>query len=176
MDKQAINDLLEEKHQELFDFLENQPYEKWIQGPSGKWTTGQHALHLLDSIKKVNHAMSFPSFLLKYKFGTSNRELREYNTITQRYQEKLSANQDKARVFNSDLKTPALKEKKRIVDTLKIQNKKLQYKTNKWKDKNLDNLILPHPLMGKMPVREIVMWTAHHIEHHTNTLKKDYAY
>ena len=57
-----------------------------------------------------------------------------------------------------------------MLATLQIQNKKLQHKTNQWKDKNLDNLILPHPLMGKMPVREIVMWTAHHTEHHTNTL------
>jgi len=28
--------------------------------------------------------------------------------------------------------------------------------------------------MGKMPVRELLMWTAYHIEHHTQTLKDKY--
>lgn len=170
MKKEDIVNVLEEKHQELFNWLENQPDENWDKGPEGKWTTGQHIEHLVDSIKKVNHAMSFPKFLLKYKFGTSNRDVRSYNEVAKRYQEKLSVNQDRARVFNQNVTTPPLHKKKQLLATLQIQNKKLQHKTKKWKDKNLDNLILPHPLMGKMPIREIVMWTAHHTEHHAKTL------
>ena len=170
MKKEDIINVLEEKHQELFNWLENLPDESWNKGPKGKWTTGQHIEHLVDSIKKLNQAMSYPKFLLKYKFGTSNRDLRSYKDIAQRYQEKLATNKERAKKFNKNVKTPPLKKKKRLLTTLQIQNKKLQHKTNHWKDKNLDNLILPHPLMGKMPVREIVMWTAHHTEHHTNTL------
>lgn len=83
----------------------------------------------------------------------------------------MSKNQDKAREFNIEVKTPDQKKYNELLHTLQIQNKKLQHKTNKWKDKNLDNLILPHPLMGKMPVREIIMWTAYHTEHHTAILK-----
>lgn len=170
MNKEDIVNVLEEKHQKLFNWLENQPDENWNKGPEEKWTTGQHIEHLVDSIKKVNHAMSYPKFLLKYKFGTSNREVRSYKEVANRYQEKLSTNQDRARVFNQNVKTPSLQKKKQLLATLQIQNKKLQHKTNQWKNKNLDKLILPHPLMGKMPIREIVMWTAHHTEHHTNTL------
>lgn len=58
--------------------------------------------------------------------------------------------------------------------SIHIQNKKLQYKTKRLKDKHLDTLIVPHPLMGKMTLREIIMWTAHHTEHHYKILKKDY--
>ena len=170
MKKEDIINVLEEKHQQLFNWLEKQPDENWNKGPEGKWTTGQHIEHLVDSLKKLNHAMSYPKFLLKYKFGTSNRDLRSYNEVAKRYQEKLSANQDRARAFNKNVQTPPLNKKNRLLTTLGIQNKKLQHKTKKWKDKDLDNLIIPHPLMGKMPIREIVMWTAHHTEHHTNTL------
>ena len=55
---------------------------------------------------------------------------------------------------------------------MQTDEKKLQYKTRHISDKNLDTVVLAHPLMGKMPVREIIMWTAHHVEHHTNTLKQ----
>ena len=66
-----------------------------------------------------------------------------------------------------------LADKHYIVNRLQTENKKLQYKTKKISDKNLDNVILPHPLMGKMPVRELIMWTAYHVEHHLNTLKNN---
>ncbi len=174
MDKKAIAEILEQKHQELFDWLENQPEEKWTSAPKGKWTVGQHTQHLLNSLQRLNHAMSFPSFLLKYKYGTSNRELRSYDVVAKRYEDKLSQNLDRAQKFNQNLKAPSLAKKEAIITNLKIQNKKLQHKTRKWKDRNLDNLILPHPLMGKMPVRELVMWTAHHTEHHTHSLKNNY--
>jgi len=174
MDKKAITELLEQKHQELFMWLENEPEEKWMQGPEGKWTAGQHAQHLLNSLQLLNHAMSFPNFLLKYKYGSANRPLRSYEAVAKRYEEKLAANLDRAEKFNRTLKVPPIAKKDAIITSLKIQNKKLQHKTLKWKDKNLDKLILPHPLMGKMPVRELIMWTAHHTEHHLHSLKSNY--
>ena len=174
MQKEAIVDLLEEKHKVLFDWLESQPNENWEKGPTDKWTTGQQIQHLTDSLQLLNNALSYPKFLLKYKFGTCNREPRDYNTVSKKYQQKLSENQDRAKKFNQNLKKPLEKERENLLNKLQIQNKKLQYKTNKLKDKHLDSLVIPHPLMGKMTIREIVMWTAHHTEHHTEILKNNY--
>lgn len=174
MNKTEIVDLLELKHKELFTWLENHPDEKWVLGPKDKWTTGQHILHLVISIRMLNKALSMPKFLLKYKFGKSNRPSRTYKEVAKRYEDRLAENQDRARTFNKDLKTPLLKEKLQLLSTLQVLNKKLQYKTNKLKDKDLDVLLLPHPLMGRMTLREIIMWTAHHTEHHLDILKKKY--
>ncbi len=171
MDKVEIVELLEEKHQELYNWLDTQPKENWESGPQKKWTTGQHIQHLVDSLQLLNNALSYPRFLLKYKFGTCNREPRNYDAVTKKYQQKLSENKERARKFNQDLKKPNLKERERLLTRFQIQQKKLQYKTQKISDKNLDTLLVPHPLMGKMTLREIIMWTAHHTEHHTETLK-----
>jgi hypothetical protein len=174
MKKNEIVNLLEIKHQNLFDWLEKQPDHNWEKGPKEKWTTGQHVLHLFNSIKLLNKALSYPKFILKYKFGISNRETRSYDVVANKYHEKLIKHQDKSKAFNNSLKTPTLSERKRLIVTFQIQKKKLQFKTSKWTDKDLDTLLIPHPLMGKMTVREIIMWTAHHTEHHTNTLKENY--
>jgi len=72
------------------------------------------------------------------------------------------------------MKVPPLKEKQYLLDRLQVEIKKLEYKTRKISDKNLDTVILPHPLMGKMIVREIIMWSAYHIEHHTKQLIENY--
>lgn len=172
MEKETIISLLEDKHQELFNWIHKQPEDSYEKGPEGKWTTGQHIVHLVASIKQVNNALSYPKFLLKYKFGSSNREVRSYDEVAKRYQEKLSKNQERARKFNIEVKTPSKIKFNQLLATLQVQNKKLQHKTKRWKNKDLNSLILPHPLMGKMPIREIIMWTGYHTEHHTTILKE----
>lgn len=174
MDKKEIITTLEEKHTDLFNWLGNQNQEKWETGPDGKWTSGQHILHLLNSIKLLNKALRTPKFLLKRKFGVANRPVRSYDEVAQRYDARLAENLDRSREFNKGLKIPSTKDKERLISTLQIQNKKLQYKTQKWSDSNLDTLLLPHPLMGRMIIREIIMWTAHHTAHHTKILKEKY--
>jgi len=174
MNKESIAEILEAKHQELFSWIEDQPDEKWLEGPEGKWTVGQHIRHLVKSIRLLNNALSFPAFLIKYKYGTINRDLRDYDTVSKRYNDKLNANLERIKVFNNSVKKPTLAEKNNLLTTLKIQNKKLQYKTRKLKDKHLNTLLLPHPLMGKMAIREMIMWTAYHTEHHKTTLKNNY--
>ncbi|WP_452228353.1 DinB family protein [Lacinutrix sp. MEBiC02404] len=175
MNKEDIVSNLEEKHNTLIDWLQNQQDDKWQDGPEGKWTSGQQALHLLQSIKPLNDALSMPKFLLKFKFGKANREVRDYDAIVKRYQERLVNVQGKTFKGSQNMKAPALSEKEYILNRLQVENKKLQYKTLKrWSDKQLDTYIIPHPLMGKMPVREIIMWTAHHVEHHTQILQEKY--
>jgi len=175
MQKDAIVDLLEDKHQDLFDFLNEHHPERWEAGPEGKWTTGQHIVHLLESAKFINTALSMPKFVLKYKYGKANRPVRDYTTVINRYQERLST-VEPGTTFGptSPKKVPPLKDKDYLMDRLKMECKKLQYKTKKWKDTHLDTYIVPHPLMGKMPVREMIMWSAYHVQLHTETLKEKY--
>jgi hypothetical protein len=175
MEKEVIADLLEEKHRELFEWLEKEPNDNWEKGPDGKWTVGQQIQHLVDSLQLLNNALSYPRFFLKYKFGLCNRKPRNYKTIVNKYQQKLLENKDQTKTYNQKLKKPLLKDRERLLTRLQIQSKKLQYKIKKISDVNLDTLVLPHPLMGKMTIREIIMWTAHHTEHHTETLIMTYS-
>ena len=59
MDKLAIADLIEEKYQVLFDWLNQQPAENWETGPEGKWTTSKHILHLVNSLQLLNNTLSY---------------------------------------------------------------------------------------------------------------------
>ncbi|MBJ7881069.1 DinB family protein [Gelidibacter salicanalis] len=174
MHKDEIADLLEEKYHNLLNWLEVQDEDKWLQGPEGKWTTGQQALHLLQSIKPLNDVLSMPRFWFKYAFGINNRDLRDYDMIVQRYLERLEEFKKNPAKASKKLKVPKIKDKKYILTRLQVESKKLQYKTRRISDKNLDTLVLPHPIMGKMPIRELLMWTAYHAEHHTKQLQKMY--
>lgn len=174
MHKDDIADLIEVKQVELITWLENQPDESWTIGPEGKWTTGQQAQHLLQSIIPLNYALSMPKFILRYKFGKAKRPCRNYDEITKRYKERLLEAKGKTYKGSKNKKVPKLSDKQYILNRLQTEHKKLQYKTRRISDQNLDLLVLPHPLMGKMLVREIIMWTACHVEHHTALLKAKY--
>ena len=73
------------------------------------------------------------------------------------------------------LKKPLLKDRNRLLTRLQIQSKKLQYKIARISDVNLDTLVLAHPLMGKMTIKEIIMWTVYHTQQHTESLQKNYT-
>ncbi len=174
MDKQIIAKTLEDKHKDLIDWLENSKDELWIKGPEDRWTMGQHIQHLVDTLKMINKALLIPKFLIKYRYGTANRPTRSYDEVSERYLTKLKAGQERAREFNKDLRTPTLIEKHKLIKELKYEDYRLIKKLLKLSDKELDNLLLPHPLMGRMIFRELIMWTAYHTEHHFKILRRDY--
>lgn len=174
MNKEEIVMLLDKEYQRLVNWLKDQPEKNWEKGPEGKWTTGQQVLHLVQSLQPLNKALRVPKFILKFKFEKANRAVRDFDTVMQRYQDRLRENQGAATQFNQKLKTPSIQERKQLIATLTREYTKLQKHTKKWKDRHLDTCILPHPLMGKMPIRELIMWSAYHANHHTNELIEKY--
>ena len=175
MHKDDIADLIDAKHSEFITWLQNQTDESWTLGPEGKWTTGQQALHLLQCIIPLNNALSMPKFLLRFKYGKTNRPGRSYEDVIKRYNERLKDAKGTTFKGSQNMKIPKLEDKQYLLNRLQTEAKKLQYKTRRINDVNLDTVVLPHPLMGKMPVREIIMWTAYHVEQHLETLRNHYS-
>lgn len=51
--------------------------------------------------------------------------------------------------------------------------KKLITAINKnWSDPQLDQYLAPHPLLGKLTLRELGYFTIYHTEHHLNIIKE----
>ncbi|HZW63461.1 MAG TPA: DinB family protein [Flavobacteriaceae bacterium] len=170
MDKNQLVTLLEEKHQKLLDSLTSLTKDQWEKSPQNKWSSGQMALHLLQSIIPINNAMSLPKFFLKLRYGKSTAIPKDYAEVSKGYHDKLHQAKGPDSPFSKQIKPVTFNEKKYILNRLQMENKKLQYKTKKWKETDLNTYILPHPLMGKMPAKELILWTAYHVEHHTKQI------
>lgn len=174
MTKAAIIDDLEQKHQTLFEWLDNQPNKNWVKGPQDKWNTGEHIVHLIQSENALNKALWLPKFFLKYKFGTNNRANRTYPQIVQKYQGKLADNPGVVANISRNMPKMTLTNKTTYISKLEKEKRKLIKQFQKWSEQDLDTYLLPHPLLGRMTVREIVLWTAYHTEHHYLILKAKY--
>ena len=53
------------------------------------------------------------------------------------------------------------KEQKRMVENLK-----------NWSENDLDINVMPHPIIGKISVREMLFFTIYHIQHHAKSIQK----
>lgn len=174
IEKTEIIRRLETVHQDIFDWLLNHPQHKWTEGPQGKWTTGQQVKHLVQSISQLNKAMRIPKFILSWRIGKANRPVRPYDEIVKRYNERLAASPGVVAPAARGMEIPPVSKRKELINNLNKEKDQLVKALNKWSDKDLDTFILPHPLMGKMPIRELIMWTAYHTEHHFNQLRENY--
>ncbi|MEL6560478.1 MAG: DinB family protein [Bacteroidota bacterium] len=174
MTKTEVIDLLEEKHQLLYDWLKDHPDQKWPEGLEGKWNTGEHVVHLIQSESALNKGLGFPKFVLKYKFGTNNRDNRTYDQIVEKYQNKLVEYSGVVADISKNMPEITSANKASYIAKLDQEKTKLIRKFQKWSDKDLDTYLLPHPLMGRMTIREIVIWTAYHTEHHCKILESKY--
>ncbi len=170
-----ISDLLTSNENTIRQLFKQHQPNFWEVQPEGKWTAGQHVIHLVQSTKPLLNALRLPDFILKWRFGTSNRPSRNFEEVVARYEEKLSkAGPGVVGPFSRNMPDSLANEAEKYLSQLHELNQKLNKATLKLSEKQLDTILLPHPLMGKMTLREILMWNAYHTLHHVNVLKAKY--
>ena len=63
-------------------------------------------------------------------------------------------------------------EKGKLIQSLNTEVQQLTKRLNNISESDLDVIILPHPLLGKLTLREMLYFTIYHAEHHTSSVKK----
>lgn len=58
------------------------------------------------------------------------------------------------------------KQKQGLTAALSYALNRLEKSLAKFNEEDLDNYILPHPLLGKLTMREMLYFTAYHVTHH----------
>ena len=175
MQKESISSLLSENEDKLREIFISHDASLWVSGPQGKWTAGQHVVHLVQSSQALLRVLKLPKFFIKWKFGTCNRPTRSFDEVKERYEQKLSAAGTVISPFSVNMPQITIGDKPFWLDKLSKLNANLNKVILGLSEKHLDGLVIPHPLMGKLTIREILMWNAHHLEHHTRILKQKYT-
>lgn len=134
-----------------------------------KWNILHHFEHLLRSIQPLNKAMKIPLPGLKILFGTSKRDGMSFDETILKYKKALS---DGGKASGRYI--PSLNKKKKVL--LRKYTKhvdRLNTTINKWKEEDLDKYLLPHPLMGKLNIREMLYFTIYHTSHHLQLMNEN---
>lgn len=174
MNTEEICKLLKQNESALLDLYKTKGAIFWHTQPEGKWKASQHLVHLVQSTTPLLKALGYPSFIVRWKFGSCNRPSRSYDEVVNRYHEKLAQAGNLVSPFSQNMPDPDYLDADNWHASFTYLNDKLITRSKKLDETKLDKLLLPHPLMGKMTLREILMWNAYHTEHHLAILKQKY--
>jgi hypothetical protein len=112
-----------------------------------------------------------PKWLIKIIFGRSNRSGKTYDELINKYHLKLN---DGGRASGRFIpKEVTSSEKNKIIDLLNSDLLSMTKNLKKFTETELDEIVLPHPLLGKITIREMMYFTIYHVEHHMNLTKRN---
>jgi hypothetical protein len=172
LSKQELIDLSVTVFQELRAYCLKIPEDAFFEYPSnGKWSIAQNIRHLVISTNTTTLAYSLPKWILRWVGGKPNRHSRTYEELVAKYTDKLQQG-GRAGGRYIPKKIPAAYTSEKLLQNWQQATKKYLGKLQKnWTEDQLDQYLAPHPLLGKITMRELGYFTCYHAEHHFNIIK-----
>ena len=172
MTKSKMEKALTESHEAFLTYLEGMDKAAFEFSPNGvKWSSGQQLEHICKSVQAVSKAFAYPGWLVQWKFGKANRPSRSYDELVKRYEEKLEKVKGVTAPGFAPTKT-AISNRAGLCAGTRKAIESINKKVAKSSDRKLDTLILPHPLLGKVTLREMAMFCIYHVGFHHKSVQK----
>jgi len=171
MTKTEIIFLLADNHKKFIGQFEPMDERQFFISINNKWNSGQQLDHIIRSVQPVVLAFALPLVLLRLFFGKANRPSRSYEALVEKYHAKLAkGGMASGRFVPKGLSFP---EKQTAIKKLQALVRRLNKKIETRTEEELDIYLLPHPLLGKLTLREMLYFTAYHAEHHRENMIKN---
>ncbi len=145
------------------------PDDKFFSKPGEKWSIAQNVDHLTKAVKTTRLAYLLPKIFVRTLFGKANRPSKTYEELVAKYKQKLAQG---GKASGRYLPKTHFTKKLTLIQKWQKENENyLEAVELKWSDDQLDHYIAPHPLLGKLTLRELCYFTIYHTEHHLNIIK-----
>lgn len=171
MIKADITERLVLQHRIFIKYIESLSNAELEFAKPEKWTAAQQVQHIFKSVRPLAIGLQLPKFAVKMIWGKANRNSKNYESLVERYNEKLALGGRASSPFVPKFvaaKDVALWNKK--IETSVAQ---LVKNLDKFKEDELDLFILPHPLLGKVTIKEMMYFTIYHVQHHQDIIARD---
>lgn len=145
------------------------PEDRFFFQPKEKWSIAENADHLVRAIKTTRLAYSLPKFVVRMFSGKPNRTSRSYDELVAKYNLKLAQGGKASGRYIP--KVSVTRKFPLMQHWQKLSEKYLESLELNWKDAQLDQYLAPHPLLGKITLRELCYFTIYHTQHHLEIIK-----
>lgn len=127
-----------------------------------QWNPAQQLEHIYLSVRPVLLAFQLPRFIPRLLFGTAKQKSRDYDTLVRDYQIKLQQGGKSPSTYVPATEVNTIR---RLLQLEKSVDR-LCHIIDRWTEEELDHYLLPHPLLGKLTMREMLYFTIYHVTHH----------
>ncbi len=165
MNKEEIIIQLQKTHQQFIETVLGLDDDAFMFAWQGeKWTAGQQLLHIYQSVAPLNKFLSAKATDIKTMFGIADNPSKNYAELVESYNTALGAGVTIASNFFP--KSVELAEREAIIEKLKMAVSTLTSLTAVFSEQEIEEISVPHPLLGKLTLREMLYFTIHHATHH----------
>ncbi|MFN8352238.1 MAG: DUF1572 family protein [Flavobacteriales bacterium] len=157
-------------HEGLWILVNNLEPTKATEAAPGKWNALQHMVHIHLGVKAMANYLALPKAVIAERFGRVDRPSMDMAALTQKYGERLAQG-----VVPPDRFTPAAvraSDREAMIEDGRAELERLIGALGSWNEEELDAFMCPHPAMGPLTAREMVMFTVLHAEHHTRSIER----
>lgn len=171
MEKQVIVQHLYQQYTQFCNRVQSLDEQAFHFHQEGKWSAAQQLDHLIRSVRPVVLGLSLPPFLLKLIFGKAKRTSRDYDTLVKTYQEALAQGGKSPKAYEPKTSEATGFQSygcERLLQLIAGLDRQLENLS----ETELDQLQAPHPLLGKLTLRELMYFTIYHAEHHLRSVER----
>ena len=146
--------------------------EFFEQPADGGWSPAQNVVHLIKSTSPITKALGMPRFVLRLLFGKARIPSRTFTEVRAAYRAVL-AEGGQAGSYAPPRPTnigDSESVRQRLLERWESVLPQLSDAIGRWDEDSLDHYRLPHPLLGKLTVREMLYFTLYHVGHHADVV------
>jgi hypothetical protein len=170
--KDEIVTALRDLHRASRSFWDSFTSEIFLAAPQHGWSPAGNVRHLNKAMQPLTRALHMPRLVLWTMFGKAGEPSRSLTGLRDTYLATLAqggsagsfAPEEAASLGKDD------SDRAKLLNTHDETVGSLVGAIEGWADDDLDRYLLPHPLLGKLTVREMLFFTVYHNYHHVRNV------
>lgn len=171
--RREIIEALEAVHEVGVDYWARFDTREFFARIGTSWSPAEHVRHLTRSMTPLLPVLRLPRVALRVMFGSADAPSRSYEQIEALYAAALAAGGAAGRYAPSPERADgSVVRRDAIMDNHSETLRGLTQTMEKWPESQLDAYRLPHPLLGKLTVREMMLFTLLHNQHHVDVCER----
>ena len=147
----------------------------FFEGKGEAWGAAEQLTHLVSSVNAVARGVGMHWLTLWLLFGRTKAGSRSYEDVKAAYHRKLAAGAKASGPYvprlESEVEDPEAA-RRALLDRWHRATGRLDRGLLRWSSKALDRYRLPHPLLGKLTLREMLCFTVYHNHHHAHRIEE----
>ena len=149
-------------------FWTHLPPEQFAAPLGDAWSPADNLRHLIKSTTPVTRALLLPALALRVLFGSACAPSASYPGLRDRYRAVLAGGATAGRFAPKVARVPSDLGawQQELLGQSRDSVSGLRQAAGRWSESDLDVYRLPHPLLGKLTLREILFFTLYHFAHH----------
>ena len=169
--KTELISTLQDSNRRVTEWFLEIPADTFFTRPGEIWSASDNLDHLIKAHRSITKALKLPKITLQAMFGKPERSSMAYEELCQIYRDEIAKGAQASGRFLPNQEDPAERveeKKKELLDQWSKASKELVSVAEKWNEDELDQYQLPHPILGKLTIREMLYFTIYHNLRHAS--------